>query len=469
MPKKKAEERAELRTGVIYCGDNLDVMERLPSESIDLIYIDPPFFSNRQHEIIWGNGAELRAFGDRWKGGISVYVEWMKERLIEMHRLLKSTGSLYVHLDHHAVHYLKCVLDDIFGMDKFRTEIIWKRGSAHSDTKQGRRQHGRIHDTILFYTRGDEWTWHPQYMPYNQKYVDGFYKYVEKETGRRYRLDNLTGPGGASKGNPEYEVMGVTRHWRYSKEKMKKLIKEGRVIQTRPGAVPAYKRYLDEMPGVPLQDIWLDIKPVGSRSKERRGYPTQKPEALLERIIKSSSNKGDVVADFFMGGGTTFIVAERLGRRWIGCDVSPIACKDSRREIKKVIKEDRDIEIIGMPHDIDELKAMEPFEFQNHIIVDLLHGTCSRTKSADYGIDGHDFGHNPVQVKQSEHIGRPVVQKFHSAVRREKRKKGIIVAFSFSKTAYEEAARIKLDEDIEIELRTVQELIADHYRRMGRE
>lgn len=468
MPKKKVEAKEELRTGVIYCGDNLEVMQRLPSDSIDLIYIDPPFFSNRHYEVIWGNGAELRAFGDRWKGGINVYIEWTRERLIEIHRLLKPTGSIYLHLDWHAVHYIKCEMDDIFGMGNFRTEIIWKRGSAHSDTKQGRKQHGRIHDNILFYTKGPEWTWNPQYMPYDQEYIDNFYRFTENGTGRKYRLGDLTGPGGASKGNPEYEVMGVTRHWRYTEAKMKELIKQGRVIQTSPGAVPAYKRYLDEMPGVILQDVWTDIKPVASRSKEIRGYPTQKPEALLERIISSSSDKGDVIADFFVGGGTALAVAERLGRRWIGCDVSPVACKDSRKLVKKLIKDRREVEIIGMPHDLDELKAMEPFEFQNHVIVDLLHGTCSRTKTADRGIDGHDFGHNPVEVKQSDGVGRPVVQKFHSAVLAGRRTKGIIVAFSFAKTAYEEVARIKLEEGIEIELRTVQELIADHYRRMGR-
>ncbi|MEA3311191.1 MAG: DNA methyltransferase [candidate division WOR-3 bacterium] len=423
MLKKKAEERTELRTGVIYCGDNLDVMERLPSESIDLIYIDPPFFSNRHYEVIWGNGAELRAFGDRWKGGINVYVEWMKERLIEMHRLLRPTGSIYVHLDWHAVHYIKCEMDDIFGMGNFLNEIIW----CYSVGGKSKRRWARKHDTILFYAKSGKW------------FFDGKAVGVKRKTGRKSF-------GG---------IIGVDKQGRRYQDKLVK-------------ATGKYYRYYLDEPKIP-EDWWTDINSIQSQSAERRGYPTQKPEALLERIIKSSSKKNDIVADFFMGGGTTLIVAERLGRRWIGCDVSPIACKDSRREIKKVVKEDRDIEIIGMPHGLDELKAMDPFEFQNHIIVDLLHGTCSRTKSADYGIDGHDFGHNPVQVKQSEHVGRPVVQKFESTVRREKRKKGIIVAFSFSKTAYEEAARIKLDEGIEIELRKVQELIADHYRRMGRQ
>lgn len=411
MPKKKAQAE-ELRTGVIYCGDNLDVMQRLPSESIDLIYIDPPFFSNRHYEVIWGNGAELRAFGDRWKGGINVYVEWMRERLIEMHRLLKLTGSIYVHLDWHAVHYIKCEMDDIFGMGNFENEIIWYyRGGGVAKDRFGRR-----HDNILSYSKS---------------------------------------------GKPKFNVDKVRTP--YSEESLERLRYKARAFR----GDKIYDTYEANPKGKHPDDVWL-IQPIMPSAKERLGYPTQKPERLIEPIINASSEKDDVVADFFMGGGTTLAVSERLGRRWIGCDVSPIACKLARRRIAKLVKDERDIEIIGMPHDIDELKAMEPFEFQNHVIVDLLHGTCSRTKSADRGIDGHDFGHNPVEVKQSDGVGRPVVQKFHSAVLAERRNKGIIVAFSFSKTAHEEVARIKREEGVEIELLTVQELIADHYRRMGR-
>ncbi|MEA3311795.1 MAG: DNA methyltransferase, partial [candidate division WOR-3 bacterium] len=333
-------------------------------------------------------------------------------RLIEMHRLLRPTGSIYVHLDWHAVHYMKCEMDDIFGMDNFRNEIIWcYRGAGYP-----KKDFGRRHDTILRYSKSKDYV-------FNLDDVREEYAEATKERFKHY--------------------IGNVRNGKdFGLQKLHPLGKQ--------------------------PDDWWQIQPIAPSAKARLGYPTQKPEALMERIIKASSNEGDVVADFFCGGGTALAAAERLGRRWIGCDVSPIACKLMRRRVAKLIKEERDIEIIGMPHGLDELKAMDPFEFQNHVIVDLLHGTCSRTKSADYGIDGHDFGHNPVQIKQSEHVGRPVVQKFESAVRREKRTKGIIVAFSFSKTAYEEAARIKLDEDIEIELRKVQELLADYYRRMGR-
>ena len=175
----------------------------------------------------------------------------MAVRLLAMRRVLSPTGSIYLHCDDTASHYLKLVMDAIFGQQNFRTEVIWKRTSAHNDTKQGRKQPGRIHDVLLFYTKGESWTWHPVYTDYDKGYVDRFYKHVEPQTGRRYRLGDLTGPYGAAKGNPYYEVMGVSRHWRYSQKHMEALIDEGRVVQTRPGAVPAYKRYLDEMPGVP--------------------------------------------------------------------------------------------------------------------------------------------------------------------------------------------------------------------------
>ena len=252
----------------------------------------------------------------------AAYVCFMAVRLLECHRVLKPTGSIYVHCDDHANSYLRLLLDAVFGAENYRNQIIWKRSSAHSDTRQGRRQHGRIVDNILFYSKSNKWTWNPIYTDYDPGYVDNFYKHVEPETNRRYRLDNLTGPGGADKGNPRYEVMGVARYWRYSRERMDELIAEGRIVQSRPGAVPSYKRYLDEMPGVPLQDLWTDINPIQSQSRERTGYATQKPLALYERIIEASSNPGDVVLDIFAGCATTAVAAERLGRRWIACDMA---------------------------------------------------------------------------------------------------------------------------------------------------
>ncbi|NUN96200.1 MAG: site-specific DNA-methyltransferase [Candidatus Omnitrophica bacterium] len=348
----------------LYHGDNLDILMRhVEDDSVDLVYLDPPFKSNQDFSLSSEPVADTEgpagrvAFGDTWRWdesaeldlqramesgariarilrslrdlvgetGMLAYLSMMAPRIGELHRVLKPTGSLYLHCDPSASHYLKLLVDSVFGAKNFRTEIIWKRGSAHNDTKQGRCQHGRIHDVILFHGKSDRWTWNPQHTPYDREYVESFYRHVEPGTGRRYRLGDLTGPGGANNGNREYEVLGVTRYWRYTREKMEQLIVEGRVVQSRPGAVPAYKRYLDEMPGVPLQDVWTDIRPVGARAAERVGYPTQKPEALLERIIRSSSNTGDLVLDPFCGCGTTLVVARRLNRRWIGVDSSRAA------------------------------------------------------------------------------------------------------------------------------------------------
>lgn len=317
MPKKKAESQEELRTGVIYCGDNWEVMQRLPEESIDLIYIDPPFFSNRHYEVIWGNGAELRAFGDRWKGGINVYVQWMKERLIEMHRLLKPIGSIYVHLDWHAVHYIKCEMDDIFGMGNFLNEIIW----AYTPGGVSKKWFGRKHDNILVYCK--TFSKHYISLPKQKSYTKTL---LEPHTPSGLRL-------------------GIKR------DDVCELCKRGS---------PGQKYRM-----VSMRDVWTDVRSLFRNDAEKIGYPTQKPERLVKRIITASCPNSGVVADFFMGGGTTLAVAERLGRRWIGCDVSPIACRDTRRRVKKLIKEERDVEIIGMPHGLDELKAMDPFEFQN--------------------------------------------------------------------------------------------------------
>ena len=288
----------------IWTGDNLDILRGLNSESVDLIYLDPPFNSNRNYSAPVGSAAAGAAFKDTWTlsdldvawmgliadehpaiyqtlvaaglthgKGMQSYLCMMAVRLLEMRRVLKDMGSVYLHCDPTASHYLKLVMDAVFDGDNYRSEIIWKRTGAHSDTRQGRRQHGRVHDVLLFYTKFQEWTWNPVYTAYDREYVEKSYRYIEEGTGRRYRLDNLTGPGGASKGNPQYEVMGVTRYWRYSEERMQELIDAGRVIQRRPGGVPSYKRYLDEMPGVPLQDQWTDIKPLQGRSKSASATP----------------------------------------------------------------------------------------------------------------------------------------------------------------------------------------------------
>ncbi|HEV2137781.1 MAG TPA: site-specific DNA-methyltransferase [Nitrososphaerales archaeon] len=348
-------------------GDNAFVMSSLLERfagKIDLIYIDPPFntgddFSHSvkigDDEVIKEPSAlEVRAYRDTWGRGTSSYLDMMYDRLSLIRQLLSPSGSIYVHLDQNIGHYVKIMMDEIFGRENFVNEIAWKRSHAHSDTKQGAKHFGRSHDTILFYSKDKEDeanTWRQQFTPHEKEYLDGFYKQVELPNGTRrpltkeeradrslvkgriYKLDNMEGPGGASKGNPRYEVMGVTRYWRYSKETMQKKIDSGRVIQTKEGNVPMEIRYLDESPGIAVQDMWTDITPLSAFARERVGFPTQKPEALLERIITASSNPNDLVADFFCGSGTALVVAERLGRRWIGCDLSRFGIHATRKRL----------------------------------------------------------------------------------------------------------------------------------------
>jgi DNA modification methylase len=329
----------------LYYGDNLEVLQRyVKDESVDLVYLDPPFNSRQDYNVLFAekdgsqSSSQIHAFEDTWEWNIDAqrayeqiveqggrvadalrafktflfnsdmmaYLAMMAPRLVELRRVLKETGSIYLHCDPTASHYLKILMDAVFGPQFFRNEIIWKRIRSSSTP------------------RASKTIWNALYTPYDEKYIERDYKRVDAD-GRRYRIDNLQGPGGAAKGNPSYEVMGVTRYWRYSKEKMAKLIAEGRVIQTRPGAVPQYKRYLDEMPGVGVQNLWDDLPNINNRSNEMLGYGTQKPEALLERILKASSNEGDVVLDPFCGCGTTVQVAQRLNRRWIGIDITHLA------------------------------------------------------------------------------------------------------------------------------------------------
>ena len=280
----------------------------------------------------------------------------------------------------------------------FKTEVIWKRTSAHSDARQGRSQHGRVHDVILFYAKGEQWMWNTLYTPYDEEYVKSFYRHVEDGTGRRYRLGDITGPGGAAKGNPQYEVMGVTRYWRYSRKRMQQLIEEGRVVQTAPGRVPSYKRYLDEMPGVSLQDIWADIPPIGAQARERLSYPTQKPVALMERILESSSNEGDVVLDPFCGCGTTVAAAQKLSRRWIGIDITHLAINLIRHRLVDTYGPEigDEFETIGEPVSVGgarELASSDPYQFQWWALGKVGARPAKEQKGADRGIDGRLFFH----------------------------------------------------------------------------
>ena len=479
-------------TNTLYYGDNLEILrQHVPDESVDLVYLDPPFNSNASYNVLFKersgeeSPAQIKAFTDTWEwtqesertyeheivrnpdapsavkemisafrqfvgaNAMMAYLVMMAPRLVELRRVLKPTGSIYLHCDPTASHYLKLLMDTVFGKDRFRTEITWKRTSAHSDTKQGRQQHGRVHDLILFYTKGGEWNWNPLYTEYDQEYIDQFYKHVEPSTGRRYRLDNLTGPGGAAKGNPSYEVLGVTRYWRYSTERMAELLKEGRIIQTRPGAVPAYKRYLDEMPGVPLQDLWTDVGPIASQAKERLGYPTQKPQALLERIIEASSNEGDVVLDPFCGCGTAIAAAENLKRRWIGIDVThlAVALMKSRLRTAFDIVPGKDYQVVGEPADVGSARALaeqDRYQFQ-YWAMSLLEALPRerQRRGADRGIDGLVYfidgprrsTHKAVVQVKSGRVSSPLIRDLKGTVEREKAALGLFITLEESTSA----------------------------------
>lgn len=357
----------EWHNRLIY-GDNLLVMQALlagdPATGlssmrgkIDLIYIDPPFDSKADYRtkitlpsvpnptLVKGGRGDLPvtieqkptvleqfAYSDTWKDGTVSYLQMIYPRLVLMRELLSEQGSIYVHLDWHVGHYVKVLMDEVFGKEHFRNEIVWKRSDAKGDATQGSHHYARIQDTILYYTKSDSAIWHTLYIPLSKGYVDNFYKYKDSD-GRLWKLENMLGPGGAAKGNPVYEVMGVTRSWRYSKKRMQELIDAGLVVQTKPGTVPMQKKYLDESKGVQIGTWWDDISMIRGWSSEKAGYTTQKPETLLERIIKVSSNENSIVADFFMGSGTTGAVAERLGRRWIMSDIGKPAIMTTRKRL----------------------------------------------------------------------------------------------------------------------------------------
>jgi DNA modification methylase len=449
-----------METDTIYCGDCTEVMRRhVPDNSIDLIYADPPFFSNKPYEVIWGDGYERRAFDDRWKGGIENYVAWMEPKLRECHRVLKDTGSMYLHCDWHAGHRLQVLMDKIFH-ENLVNEIIWKRTSAH--TGEGKvRSFGTVHDVILFYSKSDNYTFIPQYVPLNKDYVEKFYRNVDKQ-GRRYTSSDLTARGirHGESGKPWHGIDPSKNgnHWKTTISKLDELEKQGRIIFPKKVAgMPRYKRYLDEMKGQLLQDIWTDISPVQAHAKERLGYPTQKPEQLLERIITGSSNAMDIILDPFCGCGTSIVVAHKLGRRWIGIDISPTSCKLIEKRLRKLHAK---YAIIGLPQTVEELRAIQPFEFQNWVF-EKLHGRVNPRKVGDFGIDGWIELDVPTQVKQSDDIGRNVVDNFETAIRRMGKKKGVIVAFSFGSGANEEVARAHNEEGLEIKLKTVAEILKE--------
>ena len=460
---------------LLYFGDNLEVMrEHMPDASVDLIYLDPPFNSARNYNVLFKqaardeNQAQIVAFEDTWQwsklrydeffedvsharlfdlmnalhrilGGCDMmaYLVMMAPRLFQMHRVLKPTGSLYLHCDPTASHYLKLLMDVIFEPGRFRNEITWKRQSAHNDAKQGRRAFGNIADILLFYTKSDNYTFNTLYTEYSDDYIKSFYKFSDAD-GRRYRLSDMTGPGGAAKGNPKFEVMGVTRYWRYSRSRMDDLIAQGRVVQTKPGTVPQEKRYLDEMPGVALQNIWDDIVPA--IRGESLGYPTQKPLALLERIINASSNPGDIVFDPFCGCGTAVVAAEKLGRRWVGIDITYVAVNlmISRLTRDFGLQRGTDYQVVNYPRDSYAARKLfeeSPKQFEIWAVSLIDGGVPQPGKVGDRGLDGkvyfQDLDGKPqyavVQVKGGK-LNTGMIRDFAHVIEREKAVLGFFIS-----------------------------------------
>lgn len=321
----KANSKLVLRTAdaAIYCGDNLEILRaEVEDESVDLVYLDPPFNSSQERVVVGGKSSERRAFDDRF-ASMDRYLDWIRPRLRESIRVLRPGGTAFLHCDWRSSHYLKVEMDCLLGSENLVNEIVWKRHTTHNDSRQGTRHFGRNADVILFYGKGERTVWNPVFIPYASDYVDRAYSHVEPETGRRYALGDLTGPGGTANGNPAFRFMGIERAWRYSRERMDELRKTGKIVVKKGSEVPRHKRYLDEMSGLQVQAIWDDLADLPD--SERVHYPTQKPLDLLDRILRSSTNPGALVLDPFCGSGTALIAAARLGLKSVSIDESEVA------------------------------------------------------------------------------------------------------------------------------------------------
>jgi DNA modification methylase len=474
----------------LYYGDNLEVLRKyVPDESVDLCYIDPPFNSKRNYNQIYTNigkedAAQAQAFVDTWnwdelairgfneivdnssglftvqtvnliiglekvleKGSLLAYLISMTLRVAEIYRVLKPTGSFYFHCDPTSSHYLKLAIDSIFcpGGGDFQNEITWKRTTAHNDA---RRRFGSTSDIIFFYTKNGSHQFKPQYLPYSEKYIKDFYRHTDSD-GRAYQLDNMTSP--SPRPNMMYEWKGFSfpsNGWRYSKERMTELDLQGRIwYPDSQKKRPRLKRYLDEMLGVPVSDIWDDIQPLSAQAKERLGYPTQKPESLLERIIKASSNEGDVVMDAYCGCGTSVAVAQKLNRQWIGIDITYQAVSLILKRLEDTYKNRSGVldNIInsGIPKDLKSAEALanreddrtrKEFEKWAVLTYSKNRAVINSKKGADRGIDGQGFfplddknyGQIIFQVKSGKVNSRDIRDLF-GTVSREKAAIGILI------------------------------------------
>ena len=422
----------------LYYGDNRDILPRyLADASVDLVYLDPPFNSNADYNVLFAekdgtaSAAQIKAFGDTWRwdtqaarwfdialrsghgrvpeamvgfknllgeSDMLAYLANMAPCLIELHRILKRTGSLYLHCDPTASHYLKLLLDAVFGAEHFKNEIIWKRTNAHN---MKTRRFGRLHDTILFYAKSDTFKWNDAYMAYSEEQLS---RYKQDENGRLYKAENLTMASAAKTRNFEWRGSRPpsNRGWGASLEQLEIWWAQGRILRKRDGSprLDGLKFYLDDMPGKAVGSIWSDVPRVGNTSGERLGYPTQKPVALLERIISASSNPGDVVLDPFCGCGTAIAAAEKLKRRWIGIDITHLAVGLIKHRLRDSFNlvEKKDYAVIGEPEDLAGAQALfeqDPFQFQAWAL-GLVGARVedSHKKGADKGIDGKLWTHD---------------------------------------------------------------------------
>ncbi len=462
----------------LYFGDNLEVLRKhIPVDSIDLIYLDPPFNSNATYNMLFKepsgeqSAAQIAAFDDTWKWGpqaeeafgeavmagppnlaellkalhqvlhrsnMLAYLSMMAVRLVELHRVLKPSGSLFLHCDPTASHYIKLILDNIFSPKNFRNEIIWERSQpkGHATTR-----FSRAHDTIFYYSKSEKFHFNSQFAEHDPAYLEKFYRHVEPETGRRYRWGDLTNPN-KERPNLTYEFppgSGTVRVWRWTQERMLKAWEAGRVVIPGKGEVAQYKRYLDEMSGTLIKDIWYDIEHLHGSHHESMGYQTQKPEALLERIIRAASNEGDVVLDPFCGCGTAVAVAERLKRRWIGIDVTYLAIDLIRKRLQDTFKNElAPYEEIGIPRDVpsaERLFQLNPFQFECWVLASVGARSAREKRGADRGIDGvmnlrdeysGEYKKIILQVKGG-HVGVSQVRDLKGVLEREKAEIGVFL------------------------------------------
>jgi DNA modification methylase len=475
--------------GLIKLGDCLEQLKAVEDESIDFLYLDPPFFSGRDYETVWDDDFEKRSFTDRWKGGgaatggLRVYLNYMNQRLKQARYKLKPNGVLACHLDWHAVHYIKVEMDKIFGYDNFVNEIVWKRTGAKSNSA---RKYASNHDTILIYTKGGKNVFNKQFTPYDAHDIGRLFPKTEQGTNRRYGLRDAQNP--ARRPNLQYEFRGCPhppRGWKWSQETMEQMYQEGRIYLPNEHPedgrkTPAYKVYADESKGRPVGSVWDDIPNLAGSSAESLGYPTQKPVALLERLIQTFTNEGDIVLDPFCGCGTTIAAAVNLERKFIGIDISPNAVRLMASRLQErhglVLGEDFHIQAqhaLG----IARLKQLNGHEFAEWACK-RLGGHANEVKVGDKGIDGWNRAGDPIQSKASERIGRNVVDNFETALRRFYRDldetppqpwKGTIIAFSFGPGAERERVRTNETGELEItfveakDLLTKEELGYDEY------